>query len=549
MKGIALYAIVLFLVNDAINTHAAGIHGTGSHRRPNIAMIYLDQWRWDWAGFDEPDVDMPTVRLLASRGTRFDHAYVPSSLCVPSRCAMAAGKNYQNMWVKDNHANYYNTAANSSESFMSLLRKAGYTTIMAGKDHLSALSGVGQNGSHMVKEIGFDLFTRSMDKYEFCAVEMGDEDQAPYAVDQYGVFLMNRGLWKEQCEMYGPYARGASCNATQVCSDDGGLECGFHCTGVNRVDQHNSIDSWAERSAEALLEAQWDLNGKEVPWFLELGFPSPHPPFISSAEHYARTANKSYPLPIDVHFNHSKGSPGQHVDTLASRREYAAVLEMVDTYLARFVQFLENNDQYNDTVIILLADHGEFLGDHTEYSKSAAWEQAVRVPLIFSGPGVGGNRVVHEPVATLDAVGTILEIAGTQPIAGMETQSLLPVIRQGSKAKPSRDIILSALDSATDFNGKAGGYEMALKQFNTSSILKLVCCLTGCIKQGTMFSKVNSTQVVLMQVESGAGTEKFERNVLDIGSGRGVAEAKELIQSLSPEYQMKCGNVLMPRLI
>jgi len=39
----------------------------------------------------------------------------------------------------------------------------------------------------------------------------------------------------------------------------------------------------------------------------------------------------------------------------------------------------------------------------------------------------------------------------------------------------------------------------------------------------------NIVQVVLMQVEPGDGAEKFERNVLDIESGRGVAEAKELL--------------------
>jgi len=344
--------------------------------------------------------------------------------------------------------------------------------------------------------------------------------------------------------MYGFYASGAGCNTTQVCSDGGDAECGFHCEKSNDIDEEDSIDAWVERSAEELLSTHWSSAIKKEPCFLELGFSSPHPPFISSHRAYTEYgAKKNFPPPIDAHFN--RGTPqAQHVDTLASQREYATMLGQVDMYLGRFVDFLQSNGEFDNTVFILLSDHGELLGDHAQYAKDAAWEQAVRVPLIFSGPGIAQNRLVNAPVATLDVAGTILDIAGTQPIDVMQTQSLLPVIQPSSNLKPNRSVILSGLDSGYDFMDREGDFAMALKQFNETCILKLVCCLSGCIKQGTMFPATDDVQVVLMRVEPGEGASRYEHNVLNIESGTGVAEANELLQSLSAKYRSDCSAKL-----
>lgn len=442
------------------------------------------------------------------------------------------------MWVRDNHYDYISKSANSTPTFMSLLQKAGYTTLMAGKDHLSAKSGVGQTGSVMASELGFDLFRRCLDKYETCATAMGSLKQAHMPDEQYGVSLLNFNVWEKQCAAYGPYGTGFGCNSTQVCdAPPPTLECGFRCPVLNPVDNGMNIDQWAERQAEELLTGHWALNGKEQPWFLQLGFPSPHPPFILTAAEHARTANKNFPPPVDAHFeNVTNNGLRFNVDLLQSQREYAALLEMLDDQLERFVTFLKQNGVYEDTVIIITSDHGEHLGDHTAYGKSSAWEEANHVPLVVTGPGIR-RQTLDRPVATLDMVATMLELANEKPLPEMDSVSLLPVLGGGL---PQPRVILSGLDGAKGFDGRGGGFESAAKLFNETAFFRVVCCLSGCIKQGSMLPITAGPQVALMHVTPGTGVSKNEENILNKPKGRGLLEAEELLQHLSPNYRLAC---------
>eukprot|EP00971_Amphidinium_carterae_P261073 5178917-Amphidinium_carterae.1 len=75
---------------------------------PNLLLLFPDQWRSDWDGLtngsngQENPLRMPTVRRLASLGTRFTRAIVPSPVCAPSRSCMASGREYDRTAVPDN---------------------------------------------------------------------------------------------------------------------------------------------------------------------------------------------------------------------------------------------------------------------------------------------------------------------------------------------------------------------------------------------------------------------------------------------------------------
>lgn len=507
-------------------------------RSPNIALIVLDQWRWDYAGFNEPDVSMPTLKELASRGTRFTKSYVPSPLCVPSRTAFAAGRHHTNMWVTTNGVDYIQPGKSTS-TFMTLLQNAGYTTMVTGKDHLSAGSGVGPDGSTHASELGFDMFHRTMDKYEFCSAGNsqsmfnGEETKrASFPIDEYGTWLLSQGLWQEQCDTYGSFGHGTACNESQLCSY-GGKQCGFNCSRLNPIDENASIDKWVEQQAELLVRKHLSLHGTDKPWFLQVNFPSPHPPFILTDSDVRRTAEKTYPFPVEGSDSISDENTLLHV-----QRTYAALVEMLDEELGKFVSFLKNAAALDDTVIIVTADHGEHLGDHGEFAKESPWEMSLHVPLVVSGPGIR-KQIVERPVSTLDLVATMLELAGTKPAPQMDTQSMIPALTQG-RSEGLREVILSSL------HGFAGTFESAAKQFNSSSFLRLVCCPTGCIKSGLLLPAViGQPQIALMHVTPGDGSERHEHDVLNNPRGRGIAEATELMQELSADYRERCLPLLL----
>jgi len=68
-------------------------HVTGpSSERPNVILIYVDQWRGDCLGIDEHQVvETPYLDQLALGGVRFQRAYSATPSCVPARAALLTG--------------------------------------------------------------------------------------------------------------------------------------------------------------------------------------------------------------------------------------------------------------------------------------------------------------------------------------------------------------------------------------------------------------------------------------------------------------------------
>lgn len=116
---------------------------------PNLLLLFPDEWRYDWAGFEYPHTSspetaiplkVPTIRALAARGTRFTQAYVPAPVCAPSRSCLAAGREYDQAGVPSNFANDFPT---DQPTFYGLLRAGGYHTMSTGKDDLTKATQLG----------------------------------------------------------------------------------------------------------------------------------------------------------------------------------------------------------------------------------------------------------------------------------------------------------------------------------------------------------------------------------------------------------------------
>lgn len=93
-------------------------------RRPNILFAMADDWGWPHAGaLGDRVVATPTFDRLAREGVLFDHAWVSSPSCTPSRNAILTG---QQFWRLGEGANLHSTLDVAQPNFMVLLREAGY---------------------------------------------------------------------------------------------------------------------------------------------------------------------------------------------------------------------------------------------------------------------------------------------------------------------------------------------------------------------------------------------------------------------------------------
>jgi len=112
-------------------------------------------------------------------------------------------------------------------------------------------------------------------------------------------------------------------------------------------------------------------------------------------------------------------------------RPYDAELAYVDEQLDWLISTLEESGALDDTVIVVVGDHGESLGEHGELSHSmTVYDATLRVPLLVVCPKEGrpGHRVA-EPVSLVDLTPTLLDQLGQKPIANASGRSLRSALR------------------------------------------------------------------------------------------------------------------------
>lgn len=119
MKAFPAFAILALLVSgvsESVHTPAAD--------SPNILFVIADDWSWPHAGaYDDPVVQTPNFDRIAQEGVLFEHAYVSSPSCTPSRAAILTG---QSFWRLAEGANLYGPLPAEHPVYTELLEEQGY---------------------------------------------------------------------------------------------------------------------------------------------------------------------------------------------------------------------------------------------------------------------------------------------------------------------------------------------------------------------------------------------------------------------------------------
>lgn len=104
-------------------------------------------------------------------------------------------------------------------------------------------------------------------------------------------------------------------------------------------------------------------------------------------------------------------------------------ISFIDHQVGRLMITLQEMGLDENTIVIYISDHGDWLGDHGLILKGPMhYEGLLRVPMIMRGPGVPAGKVVNEPVSTLDLGATFFDYGGAEPMLTQHGQSLRPQI-------------------------------------------------------------------------------------------------------------------------
>jgi choline-sulfatase len=122
---------------------------------------------------------------------------------------------------------------------------------------------------------------------------------------------------------------------------------------------------------------------------------------------------------------------------------YAGALAFADAQIGRIVEALERRHVLDSTAILVVADHGESLGEHGEFEHGIfLYEGPIRVPFIVRAPGLRPRRV-REVVSLVDVMPTALDLLGkrTVPADGV---TLVPALR-GRSEPPERAVYAESM--------------------------------------------------------------------------------------------------------
>jgi len=362
--------------------------------RPNLLYIHSDQHNPFVTGcYGDPLVETPNLDRLANGGVVFDAAYCTSPICVPARMSMLTGLHpYQNRVWTNRHV-----LDSGIPTFAHALGAVGYRSVLAGRMHVRGpdqLHGYADRlvGDHMPNHLG-----------------------GPRA--EMGILTGTETPVRKTLTTSGPGQVAYQLHDEEVTA----AAVGF----LDRIG----------RERRAGLETE--------PFSLSVGFMLPHPPYVPRRAVYdryrSRIAPPRKPRPFDAESHpylkrwraHTGSETVSEEEALNTRAAYWALVEETDAMVGQILAALQANDLTGETLVIYTSDHGDMMGEHGLWWKHVFYEESVRVPLIFSWPGViaPGMRC-GRVVSALDVNATILDALGAPALPNSPGRSLLGLVAQ-----------------------------------------------------------------------------------------------------------------------
>jgi arylsulfatase A-like enzyme len=112
------------------------------------------------------------------------------------------------------------------------------------------------------------------------------------------------------------------------------------------------------------------------------------------------------------------------------KEAYYATTTFVDAQIGRILKKLKKTGLDKNTIVVFTSDHGYHLGEHGHWQKQTLFENATRVPLIFSGPKVPIGVISNSPVELIDIYPTLTDLTEIETPSHVVGRSLVPVFKK-----------------------------------------------------------------------------------------------------------------------
>lgn len=417
-------------------------------QKPNIVLLITDQQRAEFTKRENYPLDtMPFTDALAKQGCWFNKAYTAAPICVAARVSLLTGRYPNCTDVRENRAAPH---ANYTMDLFDVMRSQNYKTAMIGKNH-----------THVQADT-VDYFDSN---YFHNGQTTTPETEEFKAFDEFLKTLNG-------------------CVASEATAFP--LECQLPHRIISKT------INWLD-----------DVIAQEQPFLTYIALPEPHNPYQVPEPYFSMFPESALPpLGASVEDLQHKGfkwkvsrdlgtytHPDYDAQMSRSRASYLGMMRLIDDQIERLVNYLKEKDVFDNTIFLVLSDHGDFIGDFGMVRKGPDMpEILMRIPLQISGPAILADELPSDAfVSIADLLPTICDAIHAPIPQGVQGKSLWPILTGASYPKE-------------DFNCAYAEHGYGGMLYDENDILEFEHCINKTAKGQTFDSLNTYTQCGTMKM-------------------------------------------------
>tara|TARA_R110001592_G_scaffold10768_7_gene54945 strand:+ start:342 stop:1916 length:1575 start_codon:yes stop_codon:yes gene_type:complete len=384
------------------------------------------------SAYDNSLIETPNIDRIAKMGMLFTNASVTNSICAPSRAVILTGKHSHINGKIDNHFPFDTT----NVTFPQILQNAGYQTAMFGKLHF------GNNPK------GFDQFKilPGQGAYynpDFITKNEGEINVKGYVTDIITDMTLEwlKNERKQEDPFLLMYLHKAPHRSWLMAERH--MEEFTNRTfpePATLFDTYEGRPAAAEAEMSILKHLSWTGDNKIYPETIdemnepEIGIDKRR--FENSvgrmdAEQMVKFRAQYDKINKDFKNNYPSLSDEDKMKWRYQRymQDYLGTIKSVDENVGRVIDYLEENDLMENTIIVYTSDQGFYLGEHGWFDKRFVYDESFKTPLLVAWPNkVKPGTTSDEMVQNLDFAQTFLDAAGVEQPSDMQGESLMPIL-------------------------------------------------------------------------------------------------------------------------
>ena len=434
MKKLFLLSVILFTVSCS-----------KKDERPNILFIMSDDHAYQAiSSYSDKLINTPNIDRIANDGILFSNACVTNSICAPSRAVILTGKHSHLNGKVDNGFPFDTTQV----TFPQLFQKAGYQTAMFGKLHFgNNPKGVddflilpGQGSYINPKFLGKDKDT-IIQGYVTDVITDLTLNWFREKRDKEKPFLMmylhkapHRPWWPSP-EKFAEFYEKEFPEPETLFDDYKGRGSAAKSAEMNILSHMQYMHD--SKIRPSTLEEMGEVNPEIVYYRIDGTEYRPGPggflvPFNRGTPDQIAKYNVTLDkINNDFKENWPKMNDKEKMQWKFQRymQDYLATISSIDDNVGRVLDYLEENDLADNTLVVYTSDQGFYLGEHGWYDKRFIYDESFKTPLLIKWPNKIKPGITNdEMVQNLDFAQTFLEAAGISSTEDMQGESLMPLL-------------------------------------------------------------------------------------------------------------------------